>query len=96
MSVLMQARVQGMTKEMADDMFSDTAFVEGIKAAPGFGGLSVAGPIEGGWQVLELWDNEGSHQAWVDSFVAPKMPEGALDDVEVTYHPLQTVITASS
>ncbi len=93
MAVLMQAQVSGMTKDMADGIVNDPAFIQGIKAAPGFGGFSVAGPIEGGWQVLELWDDAESHQAWVKSFVAPKMPERALEAMEVTYHPLQTVIT---
>jgi hypothetical protein len=35
-----------------------------------------AGPIEGGWQVTEIWTSEAQHDAWLSVSIAPSMPEG--------------------
>ena len=86
MSVLMQAQVPGMTQEMIDGLAGDPAFLSGLKDSPGYLGFHANGPIEGGWQVLELWNTEADHAAWVEAFVAQNMPEELLGNMTVAYH----------
>ena len=93
MAVLMQAQVPGMTEEMYEGLAGDPGFFAGLKAAPGYLGFHAGGSIEGGWQVLELWDSNADHEAWVEAAVAPNMPEELLNGMDVTYHPIHTAKT---
>ena len=34
-----------------------------------------AGPIEGGWQVTEIWTSQAQHDAWFSASAAPGIPE---------------------
>ena len=51
-----------------------------------------AGPIDGGYQVTELWESEAAHSAWVASHVLPAMPPGAIPPI-VTTRPITKIAT---
>ena len=86
MPVLMQARVKGMTEGEYRGLTSGDFYDLG--RAEGYLGLHVAGPSNGGWQVFETWESVDAHQSWVESSIAPLLPAGAADAMEVTYHEL--------
>ena len=86
----MQAQIPGVTKEMADGLSGDPGLVAARNGSPGYLGFAADGPIDGGWQVIELWDGATDHQAWVQAHVAPKMPQELLEGMTVAYHEVRT------
>ncbi len=91
MAVLMQARLSGLNEEQYEQVTSGD-FMERIRAAHGFVGLHAGGPVDGGYQVFEVWESEADHQSWVDQAIAPNMPPEAMEAMEITYHPLHNVV----
>lgn len=64
--------------------------MEALRGFDGFVGLHAGGPVEGGWQVFELWESADKHQAWIDQMIAPNMPPGVAESMTVSYHDLHT------
>jgi hypothetical protein len=62
-----------------------------LKAAGGFI-AHAAGPIDGGYQVSELWESEGAHRAWFEAHVIPSLPAGAPRPT-VAIRPITSVVT---
>ena len=62
-----------------------------LKAANGFI-AHAAGPIEGGYQVSELWESEEAHRAWFEAYVVPFLPAGAPRPT-VAMRPITSVVT---
>ncbi len=69
MPVLMHARLPGMTADEYDAVIAqlqenlDGETPDGVH-------FHVAGPIEDDWQVIEVWDSEGHHQAFLDEYIS--------------------------
>ncbi len=73
MSVLITNEFAGANEQVYQSMIAELA--EPLRAFPGFVS-HVAGPIDGGWQVTEVWESREQHDAWIAKHVAPIMPEG--------------------
>ncbi len=74
MAVLVTDEVPGMTQEMYEAMHAVLA--EPGRQAAGFI-LHAAGPIDGGWQITELWESQQDRDAFVEKYVMPLVPPGA-------------------
>jgi hypothetical protein len=73
MAVLITDELPGMTREMYEGLH---AVLEGpTSTAPGFI-LHAAGPVDGGWQVTELWESQQARDAFFAEHVVPLMPAG--------------------
>jgi hypothetical protein len=90
MPVLVTADQQGMTKEIYDGMAS--ALLPLLVKRAGFVAHATR-PIEGGWQLMEIWESEEQHEAWANDVVLPNLPAG-MDPPEMTTQPLYNVVTA--
>jgi heme-degrading monooxygenase HmoA len=50
--------------------------------APGFRAHAVY-PVEGGFVVMELWDDAEDYRAFFESAVKPNMPDGVRFEIQV-------------
>ncbi len=74
MTILMTSDMPGVTQEGYDQMVA--ALGPLLTATPGFL-THVAGPIDGGFRVTELWESEAAHTEWYTTHVAPGVPGDA-------------------
>ena len=88
MAVLMTARIPGGTKEMIDGITSQLR--EALRNSPGFV-THVDGPVNGDWQVVEVWDSREQFETWFENRVRPAFPEGA-PTPEMTFSEVNEVI----
>ena len=91
MAVLMQAKVPGMGAADYDGLNAGIGLVDQIASFPGYGGFHAAGPIDGGWQVFEIWESEAAHKNWIQTVILPTLPPQAGTAMETTYHQLHNV-----
>ncbi len=49
-----------------------------------------AGPVDGGFRVVELWESEDAHASWFDAHVAPTLPAGSSPPA-ITFRPIVQV-----
>jgi len=73
MAVMITAELPGMTQEGYERLAP--YILDQVRDNAGFI-AHAAGPIEGGWQVTEIWTSEAQHDAWFSASIAPGMPEG--------------------
>ena len=90
MPVMITADQPGMTEDMYDGMASELLPL--LAQRPGLI-AHAAWPVEGGWQVMEIWASEADHASWAKDVVLPAMPEG-IDPPKLTVQPLRNVLTA--
>jgi hypothetical protein len=90
MAVMITGDQSGMTKEMYEEMAS--TMLPLLVKRPGFI-AHAAWPVEGGWQVMEIWESQADHDSWAADVVLPAMPEG-MPPIKMTYQPLHNVTTA--
>ena len=90
MAVMITGDQPGMTKEMYEEMAS--TMLPLLAKRPGFI-AHAAWPVEGGWQVMEIWESQADHDSWATEVVLPAMPE-AMPLMKMTYQPLHNVTTA--
>jgi len=95
MNVLMQVQLKGMTKEMYEAN-QEAGFLTKLESFDGFEGFHAGSPIEGGWQVVELWASEAAHKNWIETFVMPSMAAAGVKpgDIQMTttYFPVHTAV----
>lgn len=73
MGVLMTARIPGATQELMDGVTAQLG--DALRNSPGFV-FHVNGPIEDGWQVVEVWDSRADFEEWFENNVKPAFPDG--------------------
>lgn len=73
MAVLVTAEVQGQTQEGYDGML--VGLRDMIRRAKGLV-LHTAHAIEGGWQVVEVWETQHDANEFFAKFVHPNLPPG--------------------
>jgi hypothetical protein len=73
MAVMITAELPGMTQELYERMAP--YILDQVRENAGFI-AHAAGPIEGGWQVTEIWTSQAQHDAWFSASIAPSIPEG--------------------
>ena len=74
MTIMMTSDMPGIAQ--ADYEQLAAALLPLLQATDGFI-AHAAGPVEGGYQVTELWESKAAHSDWVAAHVAPAMPAGA-------------------
>lgn len=89
MAVLMTSEMPGTTRDDYDHLAH--ALVPTLQASPGFI-AHVAGPVDGGYVVNELWESEEAHAAWFAEHVRPTMPAGAAEP-SITYRTVTSIVT---
>ena len=74
MAVLITDEVPGFTKEAYEGVHAvlDAA----TREAPGFI-FHAAGPIDGGWQITEVWESQQDRDAFFEKYVTPLLPADA-------------------
>lgn len=87
MAVLVIAHVEGVNEEMHRGMLS--ALEEPCRNAPGFLG-HLAGPNEGAFRVLEVWETKEGAVRFFAEFVHPNLPPGVRP--QRSYHELSAVL----
>jgi hypothetical protein len=75
MAVMITAEMPGMTKELYESLAP--YLVEQMRESSGFI-AHAAGPIEGGWQVTEVWTCLEQHDAWFYGNVAASIPDDVM------------------
>ena len=74
MAVLITDEVPGMTQEAYEGLHA-------VLDAPGREAsgfiLHAAGPIDGGWQITELWESQQDRDAFFEKYVTPLLPADA-------------------
>ncbi len=73
MPVLITGDVPGQTQEGYDGMMA--ALAPALRQAQGFIAHG-AGPIEGGWQVFEIWENQDDANRFFAHHIHPNLPPG--------------------
>ena len=74
MAVLITNEMAGMTQEAYEGMHAKLG--ELSRKSPGFI-IHTAGPIEGGWQITELWESLEARDAYFAEHVRPILPADA-------------------
>ena len=72
MAVMITAELPGMTQELYERLAP--YILDQVRDNAGFI-AHAAGPIEGGWQVTEIWTSQAQHDARFSAGVAPGIPE---------------------
>lgn len=54
----------------------------------------VAGPCEGGWRVVDVWESQEAFDRFVGEHLAPLLPQLGLTPPTVTAWPVHTLLTA--
>lgn len=89
MPIMITSDLAGATQDDYEHLAA--ALLPVLKAAGGFI-AHAAGPIDGGYQVSELWESEGAHRAWFEAHVIPSLPAGAPRPT-VAIRPITSVVT---
>ncbi len=89
MTIMMTSDMPGTTQGDYERLAA--ALLPALKTADGFI-AHAAGPVDGGYQVTELWESEAAHSAWVTSHVLPAMPPGATPPI-MTTRPISKIAT---
>ena len=75
MAVLMRQDVPTMTTQQFEALFGPLA--DQIKSFPGFI-AHASGPIQGGYQVTEVWESQPAHERWVREVIMPTMQKAGI------------------
>ena len=69
-----RTEVSGLTQDQYDAMHAQLAPLAG--EAKGFV-AHIAGPTQGGWYVMEVWESKADWEQFIQDQVVPLMPAGA-------------------
>ncbi len=73
MAVMITADVRGQTPQGYDGML--VVLSDALKQAPGFI-CHASHPVEGSWQVIEIWSSKADADQFFARHVAPNLPPG--------------------
>lgn len=74
MAVIMIAEVPGADAGFVDGIVA-AGVPDAMAAAPGFVS-HISGITSSGFRVVEVWESQEAHQAWVDEHITPNLPPG--------------------
>jgi heme-degrading monooxygenase HmoA len=89
MTIMMTSDMPGTTQGDYEQLAA--ALLPVLQTADGFI-AHAAGPVDGGYQVTELWESEAAHSAWFAAHIAPAMPPGATPPI-LTIRPITKITT---
>jgi hypothetical protein len=84
-SVIMISEVPGADASLVDGLLA-AGLTEAMASAPGFVS-HLSGPTATGYCVVEVWETQEAHQAWLDEHITPSLPPG-LQPAPPEYVPL--------
>jgi hypothetical protein len=79
----------GVTQEQYDAVVEDLEL--GGKAAPG-GVFHVAGPTEGGWRVVDVWESPEIFDAFLNTRLGPVLAKNNLNPPQVSAWPVHNTL----
>ena len=85
----MQGADQSLYDEVNSKVFPGNQLPEGCQ-------VHIAGPIEGGWRVITVWDSEERFQEFRDTTLIPALQDSGQDDrvvPKITAQPVHNLIT---
>jgi hypothetical protein len=88
MAIAMLFEVQGLTPEQYD-----AAVWEVGLPAPGQI-FHLAGPMEGGWRVLEVWESQEAADAFYREKLEPALQNAGITDVQPKVFEVHNIVTA--
>ena len=94
MAVVIVNEMEGGSQDLYDQV--NPRVMEGGKLPDGCQ-LHIAGPYEGGWRVITVWDSEESFQQFRDEKLIPALQEaGSADRIvpSITANPVHNLITS--
>ena len=94
MAVVVVNEMEGADQSLYDEVnprvMPDGQLPEGCQA-------HIAGPYEGGWRVITVWDSEEQFQAFRNETLVPAIQAAGRGDViapKITTNPVHRIITA--
>ena len=90
MAVEMRAEIRGMTKAQYDQAIAQVQ--DELRRAPGFVSHA-AGPMEGGYRVVEIWDSPEELQRFLAQTIKPMAQRVGLPPFEPQILPVDNVVT---
>jgi hypothetical protein len=94
MAVVVVNEIEGGDQGMYDEV--NPRVMPGGKLPEGCQ-FHVAGPVDGGWRVITVWDSEEQFNEFRDSTLIPAMQEGDFGDrvaPRITTQPVYNLLTA--
>jgi hypothetical protein len=90
MAIAMRVEIPGMTAEQYAGMIGHVG--ETLRAAPGFI-THAAGPMEGGWRVMELWDSHEACEAFARQVIQPAAEAAGMPPLQPQIVPVSNILT---
>ena len=94
MAVVIVNEIEGGSQEMYDSV--NPKVMEGGKLPDGCQ-LHIAGPMDGGWRVITVWDSEDQFQQFRDDKLIPALNEAGEGDriaPNISAQPVHNLITS--
>jgi hypothetical protein len=94
MAVVVVANIEGGSQDLYETV---TGKVMPDGQLPDGATIHIAGPIDGGWRVITVWDSQEQFDAFRDSSLIPALQEageGERVQPSITADPVHRVITA--
>ena len=73
MAVLITTEFPGLTQDMYNGLHA--VLDQPARTSPGFL-MHCAGPVDGGWQVTELWESQKDFDTFFTTYAVPLLPAG--------------------
>ena len=89
MAVIMISEVPGADASLVDGLRA-AGLTEAMASAPGFVS-HLSGPTPTGYCVVEVWETQEAHEAWLDAHITPSLPPG-LEPTPPEYVPLHLTV----
>jgi hypothetical protein len=92
MAIGIVIEIPGGTKQQHDAVLEKLAL--GGKTAPG-GIFHVAGPMEGGWRVVDVWESEQAFQAFFQAKLGKALEEVGVPKFQAKIFPVHNTLKAA-
>lgn len=91
MAIVVTFEAPGMTAEQYDGLMRELD----LQTTPPDGGLAhIAGPVEGGWRVVDVWESREKLDAFVRDRLGPVMQNQGVERPNVTVGPVHAMFAA--
>jgi heme-degrading monooxygenase HmoA len=89
MAVELRAEIRGMTRAQYDQAFAEVQAE--LRRAPGFV-AHAAGPMEGGYRVVEIWNSREDQERFLQQTIMPMAQRVGLPPFQPQVLPLDNVL----
>ena len=92
MAVLVIAESPGGTVEIDDAVVKSLNL---INDPPSGARIRMAGPMDGGWRVVSLWESREAFQSFVDQRLKPALEGAGRPQPQFTFWDIERIVTLS-